>query len=165
MAREIPIVSFVGRSGCGKTTLLEKVVRELKARGYRLAVIKHHRHSGIQFDVPGKDSYRFAEAGADHVVFAAPGTVIHRRRVDHDPSLAEAAAGIQDADLIITEGYKQAGAPKIEVNRQECSEELIFGPEDLMAVVSDQCFDIPVPQFDLEDVQGVVGLVEERFLR
>lgn len=165
MTGNVPIVSFVGRSGSGKTTLLVQVVQELKARGHRVAVIKHHRHGGVQFDVPGKDSYRYAEAGADHVVLAGPEVIVHRRKVDHDLSLDEVAAALQDVDLIIVEGYKQARAPKIEVNRRENSKELIFGAEDLLAVVSDQRFVLPVPQFDLDDVHGVVCLLEERFLR
>jgi len=165
MTGHAPIVAFVGKSGSGKTTLLVQVVQELKARGYRVAVIKHHHREGELFDVPGKDSYRYAEAGADHVVLAGPKTIMHRRRVDHDLSLDEVAAVLGDVDLIIVEGYKRAQAPKIEVNRRENSEGLIFGAEDLVAVVSDQRFDVPVPQFELQDVQGVVGLLEDMFLR
>jgi len=165
MTGHAPIVAFVGKSGSGKTTLLVQVVQELKARGYRVAVIKHHHHGGELLDVPGKDSYRYAEAGADHVVLAGPKTIMHRRRVDHDLSLDEVAAVLGDVDLIIVEGYKRAQAPKIEVNRRENSEGLIFGAEDLVAVVSDQRFDVPVPQFELQDVQGVVGLLEDMFLR
>ena len=165
MTGNVPIVSFVGRSGSGKTTLLVQVVQELKVRGYRVAVVKHHYHGGVLFDVPGKDSYRYAEAGADHVVLVSPEVIVHRRRIDCDLSVDEVASALQDVDLIVVEGYKQARAPKIEVNRRENSKGLVFGAEDLLAVVSDQQFGLPVPQFELDDVQGVVCLLEERFLR
>jgi len=64
------IVSFVGKSDVGKTTVLEKVVRELKKRGYRVAVVKHDIH-GFEIDRPGKDTWRFAQAGSDVVVISS----------------------------------------------------------------------------------------------
>ena len=68
----IPLVTIIGKSGCGKTTLMEKLVVELKSRNYKLATIKHHSHRGFDIDKPGKDSWRFAQAGSDHVVIASP---------------------------------------------------------------------------------------------
>ena len=175
MAAAIPIVSFVGRSGSGKTTLVEKLVRELKRRGHRLAVIKHHHHADFEFDVPGKDSYRFAQAGADHVVVAGPSKVVHVRQVASEPTLEEITEGIRDVDLIITEGYKRADTPKIEVRRRDVSDgagadagggspcEIVSPLDQLVAIVSDRCFDLPVPQFGLEDVRAVADLVESIF--
>ena len=64
-----PIISIVGKSNSGKTTFLEKVVRELKRRGYRVAVVKHSTHD-IKIDQPGKDTWRLAQAGSDVVVFS-----------------------------------------------------------------------------------------------
>ncbi|OGO19675.1 MAG: molybdopterin-guanine dinucleotide biosynthesis protein B, partial [Chloroflexi bacterium RBG_16_50_9] len=72
LRRKIPVVAFAGKSGVGKTTLLEKVVRELKIRGLRVAVIKHSHHD-IEIDQPGKDSWRFARAGSDVVAISSPG--------------------------------------------------------------------------------------------
>ncbi len=66
----IPAVHFVGKSGTGKTTLIETVVQKLKERGYRVAVIKHAHH-GFEMDKPGKDSWRFGQAGSDMVGGAA----------------------------------------------------------------------------------------------
>jgi molybdopterin-guanine dinucleotide biosynthesis protein MobB len=118
MTSAIPVISVVGRSNSGKTTLLEKLISELKRRGYRVAAVKHHYHAGFTFDVPGKDSYRFAQAGADHVAVAGPDQVVHMRRWEREPSLAEVVADIRDVDLILTEGYKRERAPKIEVWRR-----------------------------------------------
>nr|HID14088.1 molybdopterin-guanine dinucleotide biosynthesis protein B [Anaerolineae bacterium] len=165
MTSAIPVVSIVGRSSSGKTTLLEKLIRELKRRGYRIAVVKHHYHAGFEFDVPGKDSYRFAQAGADHVIIAAPDKVAQVRRCEHEPTLAEVVADVRDVDIILTEGYKRADAPKIEISRRERSSELLCTADELVAIVSDQYFDMDVPQFDLEDVAGLVDLIETRFLR
>ena len=162
----IPIVSIVGRSNSGKTTLLEKLIPELQRRGYRIAVVKHFYHAGIPFDVPGKDSFRLAQAGADQVILAAPDQVIRIRRCEQEPTLAEVVADVRDVDLILVEGHKRADVPKIEVNRRERDTQLVCADDEwLIAVASDQRFDVGVPQFDLEDVVGMADLIEARFLK
>ncbi len=161
----IPVVSFVGHSGSGKTTLLERLACELKQRGYRLAVIKHHHHHGLAFDTPGKDSYRFADAGVDHVVLAGPDRVIHIRSFEEEPTLESLLAGIKEVDLILTEGYKHADTLKIEVNRAAAQAPLISGPERLIALVADHQVDIAVPLFDLDDIAELAAFIEERLLR
>ena len=160
----IPVVSVVGHSGSGKTTLLEKLVRELKQRGYRLAVIKHHHHRGLQFDTPGKDSYRFVQAGVDHVVLAGPDSAVHIRRFEEEPPVEALLPVIQDVDLILTEGYKHADTLKIEVNRFDTQAPLISDRDSLIAVASDQHLDVDVPQFDLEDAAGLATFIETHLL-
>lgn len=159
-----PIVSVVGKSDSGKTTLLEKLIPELKKRGYRVAVIKHHAHGDFEVDRPGKDSWRHAQAGADVVVVASPVKVAQVRRVTREPSLAQLAAGLTGVDLILTEGFKRADTPKIEVSRQERSAGLICDPTELLAVAADYALEIDVPQFNLEDVAGIANLLEEEVL-
>jgi molybdopterin-guanine dinucleotide biosynthesis protein MobB len=158
----IPVVSIVGHSGSGKTTLLEKLIRELRQRGHRLAVIKHHHHPDLRLDTPGTDSWRFAQAGADHVALAGPHHVAHIRRFDREATLEDVLSVVQDVDLILTEGYKSADAPKIEVIRGESP--LIFPPSSLVAVVSDRRLHVGVPRFDLEDIAGLATFIETRFL-
>jgi molybdopterin-guanine dinucleotide biosynthesis protein B len=84
----IPIVSIVGKSDSGKTTLLEKVVGELRARGYRIATVKHDAHS-FEIDHEGKDSWRHKQAGAALTVISSPEKVALVADADHDQSLAE----------------------------------------------------------------------------
>ena len=160
-----PIISIVGRSDVGKTTLLEKLIPELKRRGYRVATVKHHAHPGFEIDQPGKDTWRHARAGSDHVVIAAPDKVASIRRVDREPTLDEIAATITDVDIILTEGYKRADKPKIEVVRAARSSEPICTPDELLAIVSDVDVSFDIPRFDLDDVRGLVDLIEARFLR
>ena len=162
--RPIPVVSIVGHSGSGKTTLLEKLVLEMKGRGYRLAVIKHHRHRGLHFDTPGKDSYRFARAGVDHVVLAGPDKAVHVRSFEKEPSLEAHLSLIDGVDLIFTEGYKHADTCKIEISRGETGGQLISDQNTVMAIVSDQPYDVPVPRFGLDDIMGLADLVEAQLL-
>jgi len=160
----IPVVTVIGKSGSGKTTLLEKLIRELSQRGYRLATVKHHSHSGFEIDIAGKDSWRFAQAGSRHVVIAAPDKWAAYRQLDGDLSLDEIAAQIQDVDLVLVEGYKQANKPAIEVVRAANSQVLIGTPEQHIAVVSDLPLEVGVPLYALDDVGGISDLIENHFL-
>jgi molybdopterin-guanine dinucleotide biosynthesis protein B len=67
-------------------------------------------------------------------------------------------------DLILTEGYKDAAAPKIEVKRGQAERSLISDPEDLVAVASDRPLGLEVPEFDLDDASGLADFIETRFL-
>ena len=156
-----PILSIVGTSGSGKTTFLTHLIPELSARGYHVAVIKHHPRIGLETDIPGKDTWKLAHAGAVHVTLAAPDQLIHRRQLARERSPEEIAAEITGVDLILTEGYKEERLPKVEVNRRAHHPTLISPSADLLAVVSDQRFDLPVPQFDLDDIGGVADLIED----
>lgn len=160
-----PIISVVGKSGVGKTVFLEKLIAELKGRGYRIGTVKHDVH-GFEIDKRGKDSWRHAQAGSDTVVLSSPGRVAVIKRLEGELGLDEIAeAYLRDVDLILTEGYKSGLKMKIEVSRKERSQELISPVGELLAIVADQEFDIRVPQFGLDDVGGLVELLEERVLR
>lgn len=159
----IPVISIVGKSGAGKTRLLEKLIRELKARGYRVATVKHDAHS-FDIDHPGKDTWRHAQAGSDHVVIASPARLARIQRIERELTLPEIAATINDVDLILTEGYKRGPAPKIEVSRAETGNELLCARQELVALATDQHFDMDVPQFGLEDAKGLVDLIVLQFL-
>lgn len=159
-----PLVTIIGKSGCGKTTMLEKLVAEFKRRNYKLATIKHHSHRGFDIDKPGKDSWRFAQAGSDHVVIASPDKIASYRKIDYELSLDEISANISDVELILVEGYKQAGKPALEVVRLANSRELIGSDEQRFAVAADFPLNSGVPQFDLNDVRGIADLIEKRFM-
>ena len=154
-----PVVSIVAKSGSGKTTFIEKLVPELKARGLSVGVIKHHGHPTL-FDLPGKDTYRHFQAGADVVVGASAAQVAVFRHqdgaADLDAVIAEHFAGL---DLVLTEGFKRGPYPKIEVHRAARSAELLCGPPELLAIVTDEPLAVSAPQFGLEDAGGVADLL------
>ena len=162
----IPIVSIVGKSDSGKTTLIEKLLPELTRRGYRIATIKHDTH-GFEVDREGKDSWRHKQAGAHTVIISSPRKVALIRDVEKDLTLEEIRGRlIQDVDLIISEGYKKDVQPKIEIFRKEVHKELLCALEDnLVAIVSNQPFQIGVPCFDLDDMKGLGDFVERTFLK
>ena len=159
-----PVVSIVGTSDAGKTTLTVKLIRELKRRGYKVATIKHDVH-GFDMDKPGKDSWKHAEAGSDCVVVSSPQKLATIRKLDRELTVDEIVATLPDADIVLTEGYKRGDKPKIEVSRKEKGGQLLCGKEELIAVATDQVYDIPVPQFGLDDASGLVDLLERLYLR
>jgi len=137
----IPIITIIGKSGSGKTTLLEKLIPELKSRGFRVGTIKHHSHAGFDIDKPGKDSWRHAQAGSHHVVIAAPDKIASYRLLDRELTLDETAAPMDDVDIILTEGYRQAGKPR------------------------NLPLEVDVPIIGLDDITAMVDLIVDHYLK
>jgi molybdopterin-guanine dinucleotide biosynthesis protein B len=165
MATRIPVVSVVGKSDSGKTTLMEGLIRALATRGWRVATVKHHIHD-FDIDIPGKDSWRHARAGAAVTMISAPDKFGVVRKVDRERTLDELveAAGAE-VDILLTEGFKRAGDVRVEVSRAARSDELICTPDQLFALVTDAAHDVgDVPVFGLDDAEGLASLIERTFL-
>ena len=144
----IPVLAFAAYSGTGKTTLLEKVIRTLKRRGMRVAVIKHDGHD-FTIDREGKDSWRFTQAGADiSIISSAAKTALVEQR---PLSFAQAAAMVHDVDLILVEGYKQEPLTQIGIFRKASGKGFTADISRYAAVVTDA---------DVGDVQGRAKMVD-----
>jgi molybdopterin-guanine dinucleotide biosynthesis protein B len=161
-----PIVCFVGRSGSGKTTLLVRVIARLRAAGWRVAVAKHDPHGHAEFDAEGKDSWRLKEAGAETVAIVSPDRVAWVSDAPQGFTLEDVrdrCAG--SVDLLLAEGWKRSGHPKIEIARKALASELVLGAEDgLVAVATDFEIEAGVPRLDLNDPDAVAGFLEARIL-
>ena len=161
----IPVVSIVGKSDSGKTTLMERLIRSLTDRGHRVGSVKHHVHD-FDIDVPGKDSWRHAKAGAAVTLVSSPSKLGMVRRMDHEATLEELLALAHDVDILLTEGYRRAGDVRIEVSRRARSTELVCETTELFALVTDnddlEVGDLPV--FGLDDAEDLADLVERTFL-
>lgn len=161
----IPIISVVGHSDVGKTAFLERLVPEIRARGYRVGVVKHSLH-GVQLDPPGTDSRRLTDAGGDPVVLTSEGRVWVTRTCATDTTpQAIVDMHMNDVDIVLTEGYKRGPHPKIEVWRQDSGDHPVCEDWELVARVGDPWPSSAVPHFGLADASGVAALLEERFLR
>lgn len=161
-------VLFVAKSGTGKTTLLEKVVTELKQRGYRVGVIKHDAHR-FDIDHPGKDSYRLTQAGADTMLISSSEKLALVKKHTASPPLEDLIADyFGDVDVILTEGFKKSNLPKIELHRREHNPTLICRGEEhdpyLLAVATDSPLDLDVPLLDLNNPAQVADFVEKNII-
>src|SRR5208337_2865003 len=162
----LPIISIVGASNSGKTTFLEKLIPELAARGYRVGAIKHDAH-GFEMDRKGKDTWRLSRAGAEVIAISSPGRFASIRRTDGEMSLQEIAARFfWTEDILITEGFKSAPFPKIEIFRSALEPKPICGLDDnLIAVISEDAVEMQVPKFSPADSHAVADFIENRYLR
>jgi len=165
----LKVVAFVAKSGTGKTTLVEKVIAELKQRGYRVGAVKHDAHR-FEIDHPGKDSYKFAAAGADTVLLSSPDKLALIRKHEKAPSIEELIQTyFGDEDIVLTEGFKRSSLPKIEIHRPEHNHELICRGEyhdpALRAVASTAPLDLDVPVFDLNDTASIADFIEQEFIK
>jgi molybdopterin-guanine dinucleotide biosynthesis protein MobB len=159
-----PIISVVGRSESGKTTLIEQLIPEFNKRGYRVATIKHHG-SDFPIDHEGKDSWRHKQAGAHTVVISSPQKVALIEDVPHDLSLNELASQfIREADIIIAEGFKRERHPKIEVFRKAIHPHPLAPQlENVIAVVSDESLPLEtIPCLSTNDIGRLVDIIEKR---
>jgi len=158
-----PIISVVGKSRSGKTTLIEKLIPELQRRGYRIGTVKHAFHK-FEMDQKGKDSWRHKAAGAATVIVVAQDTLAMVKDESLN-SLDDLGKYFDDLDLVITEGFKQKNKPKIEVCRAaRNTEPLCRDNRDLIALVTDLKINLNVPAFGLEDIKGLADLIEKTFL-
>jgi len=158
----VAVLSIVGRSNSGKTTLLEKLIAALMHQGLRIATIKHSHHQP-DMDTPGKDSWRHKQAGAAATLLVGPERMLMVKDVDEVLSphiLAERY--FSDFDLLLVEGYAGMDGAKIEVVRCARSNQLRSSVEQgLIAVVTDvTSLDSGSPQFELDDVVGLSEFIK-----
>ena len=167
----IPILGFVAFSGTGKTTLLKRLIPELKARGLRIAMIKHAHH-GFDVDKPGKDSYELRKAGASQMLIASSlrWALMTEREQPSEPVLAELIGHIDEraADLILVEGFKHETLPKIELHRRETGKPLLH-PEDeniiALATDSPDMIKTHLPLLSINDPTAVANFIVRDFLQ
>ena len=164
----IPAIAIVARSGTGKTTLIEALIRELRSRGRRVGALKHDAHD-FEIDRPGKDSARFTAAGAEVMVLASDSKVAMVRQTAVSEELDKMIQKWFDGmDLVIVEGYKTSELPKIEVHRPELGQPLLSRGErhdpHLLAVASTGSPEVDVPVLDADDAAAVADFLEEEVL-
>lgn len=158
-----PVICIVGHSNSGKTTLVEKILPELKSRGYRVATAKHAQD--IDLDHPGTDSWRHVAAGSVEMVLATKDRIVMVKPVTGSPALDEVVRLIgEEYDLVLAEGFKGESAPKIEVQRNQTGP-LLTGLKGLFAVVSDEAIEVTTRRFSWSDIKGLVDLIEEGFIK
>jgi molybdopterin-guanine dinucleotide biosynthesis protein B len=158
------IVSFIGKSNSGKTTLLEKVIVELTSRKYRIATIKHTAEEAT-LDTPGKDTWRHLRAGSKATAIGSDKRIVLIKPVKRKSTVEEMARLLgEDYDIIITEGFKQGPYPKIEVHRKEIGP-LLTGIKNLVAIATDESLDTEVRQFSIDDPESITDFIEEEYIK
>ena len=165
----VKAVAFVARSGTGKTTLMERVLPELLNRGFRVGAMKHDAHR-FDIDRPGKDSYRLTAAGAQTMVITSAEKLALVKKHSGSPSAEDLLRDyFSDLDIVLVEGFRRSGLPKIEIHRKGRKDSLICrgGNHDpgLIAVASDEPLELDVPVLNLNDPRNIADFIEANLLR
>lgn len=156
---KIPLVAFAAYSGTGKTTLIEKLIRFLKEKGIRMAVIKHDGHS-FEIDHEGKDSWRFTRAGTDITIVSSAEQTAYIEQ--GDLSFERLLDMVHDVDLILVEGYKNKALPQIGMARRETGKGFTADISRFIALVTDLDVETDLPCFAPEDTEGIAEFIMER---
>lgn len=159
------IITIVGKSNSGKTTLLEKIIINLTQRGYKIGTVKH-AHDGFEMDKKGKDSWRHRKAGARATLVITEDKVVMIKD-DNQGYIEKMDSYLSDMDIILAEGFKNQALPKIEVFRKESvhKEPLCMEDENLIAFVTDSDYKPDVPVYGLEDINDIADFIESKFLK
>lgn len=156
------LYGIAGWKNTGKTTLVERLVTEIVGRGFSVSTIKHAHHS-FDIDQPGRDSHRHRAAGATEVLLSSPArwALMHELRGAPEPVIGDLLPKLSPVDLLLVEGYKRNGHPKIETSRAEIGKQLLaLDDPTIRAVASDVLYDgLQIPVFDLDDTAGIADFI------
>lgn len=158
------IISVVStKSGMGKTTLVELLIKEFNKKGYKVGALKHDAHK-FDIDKEGKDSYRFTKAGAKDVVIASSEKIGVIKILEEEKTFADALELFDDVDIIFTEGFKQSNYPKIEVHRKEVDENILFNnaidnKETFIAIATNEHIE-GITNLDINNIGQIVDFIE-----
>jgi len=154
------MLGFAGYSGSGKTTLIEALLPRFKARGLKVSVIKQTHHD-IEFDTPGKDSWRHRQAGAHEVMLTSPRRwmLTHELGAAPEPTFDELVARLSPCDLVLVEGFRHGALPRIEVWRKVLGHPRLHPDTPGIVALAGDARDHDLPCFPLDDLAGI-----ERFI-
>lgn len=167
-----PLIGFAAWSGTGKTTLLKQLIPLLRARGVRLAAIKHTHHD-VDFDQPGKDSYTLRHAGADQMLVASARRsmlITENRSRQQEPNLQQLILQLnhETIDLILVEGFKHEVMPRIELHRSAINKPLLY-PDDpniiAIAAANSETMTPTIPRLDLNNPDEIADTIQHYLLR
>lgn len=163
MRKQPVVMQLVGYADSGKTTLLTKLIPLLEQSGLRVGVVKHDGGHDFAFDQPGKDTWRYREAGASLVAITSQTkTAIIEQRPTPLPQLVErlTQAG---ADLVLAEGFKREGYPKLVVLRRPQDAELLDSVANIVGLVTWEPIERDEwPCFSVNDAAAIAQFVRQR---
>lgn len=161
-----PVFGITGWKNSGKTQLVSRLVGEFTRRGLKVSTIKHAHHA-FDIDHEGTDTFRHREAGASEVAIVSSRrwALMHELTGEDEPQLDDVISRLSPCDLVLIEGYKREGHPKIEVRRRESADHRPLASDDptILAIASDHdAAGEGLPVFDLDDVKAIADFIQDR---
>lgn len=164
MGEKVRLFGIAGRSGQGKTTLIEALLRQFDALGLTVNVVKHSHHA-LELEPPHKDSARFRAAGAGEVLIASPSAyaIVRALRDTPEPPLSALLERLAPADITLVEGFSQADMPRLEVVRPESGRDVLYPADSrIIAVASSVPLDIALRCMPLDDPRLIAAFICEK---
>ena len=161
MDKNAPVIlSIIGKHDSGKTTLILKLLPQLKRRGYKVAVAKHCP-CGFNLDREGKDSYRFSQAGGEGTFLSSQEQIALVRPREGLLNLKERLKNyFSDFDFVLLEGYNnEPGIKKIQIIRQGIGDEDL-ALDEIIAYISDMPLNKDKPVYKPDDISGIISFIE-----
>ena len=155
------VFGITGWKNTGKTTLTERLVTEFTRRGLTVSTVKHAHHA-VDVDQPGTDSFRHRDAGASQVLLASANrwALMNELRGAPEPDLDDLLSRLDPVDIVLVEGFKRAGHPKVETHRKAAGHDLIApGNPTVRAIATDSPLKVDRPTFDLNDIAGIADFI------
>ncbi len=155
------VYGITGWKNSGKTTLTERLVQEISARGISVSTIKHAHHS-VDIDQPGKDSFRHRAAGAGEVILASAyrWAIMHELRGAEEPSVEQLLQKLSPVDLVLIEGFKRNGHSKIEASVVAGRPLIALEDETIKAVAAGHSeLEVQQPVLDINDIGAIADFI------
>lgn len=155
------VFGVTGWKNTGKTHLTERLVAEFTLQGLQVSTIKRTHHN-LDLDRPGTDSFRHRSAGAQEVILASDDrwALMRETKGKKPADLDQLLARMAPVDLVLVEGFKTAGHPKIETYRTAIGKALIADSNpSIVAVAADKAPQTALPVMDLDDTRAIAGFI------
>lgn len=159
------IISVIAtKSGMGKTTLVESLIKIFKSRNYTIGILKYDVKK-FEIDKEGKDSYKFSKAGADNVIIASSQKLAMIQSLKEEKTIEEIVNLFGDLDIVLIEGFKNNIYPKIEVHRKDVDKNILYNNpnydiSNIIAVASDENLQVDIPILNLNDAVSIADFIE-----
>lgn len=136
-----PVICIVGKSKSGKTKLMEALIKELKGKGLRIGALKYHKHGDFDMDIEGKDTWKYAGAGADTVAISSPVKCAVIKKLDKEMGIDEICEHFKDCDVVLADGFTKSDKARIIVADSGEDIEIFERGCEVLAVVGAEGFD------------------------
>ncbi len=139
----MPVICIVGKNKRAKAKLMEALIKELKARGLRVGALKYHKHGDFEIDLEGKDTWKYAKAGADEVAIYSPVKFALIKNVEKEMNIDEICDKyFAGNDIVLADGFTLSDKPRIIIADSNEDMELFRRGCEVIAVVNEDRFDI-----------------------
>ncbi len=137
-SKDVTIISIAGKQNAGKTTLLKDLIPKLKEHGHRVGTLKYNIRK-FDIDHEGKDTYKYSNSGADSVAISTQSEFVVMKKTANPLTLHEIIeAHFNDVDVVLVEGYREDGYPRIRIIDPQDTNTVKTDPENELLLVNEK---------------------------